>query len=467
MQRLSPLAIPFLALLVSAPAFAQHCSDVRLDTDPGAAVSHWPQVAASGSSVYATWVDYRNGNADIYFNRSSDGGATWLAADVRIDTDVAGAATSWAPQIAASGSSVHVVWADTRNGAHDVYFNRSLDGGATWFATDVRLDTDFPGSARSQEAQIAAVGSSVYVVWADSRYGFNDVYANRSLDGGATWLAADVRLDTDVAGAAYSARPQIGASGASVYVTWEDTRSGAFDIHFNRSLDGGSTWLAADVRLDTDPPGASGSRVPQILASGSTVSVVWEDQRQAGSIRLNQSLDDGATWLAEDVRLNTAAGSAQTPQIGASGTSVYAVWVDSRNGALDIYFRSTPGQVSPASESIRLGTVPNPNALRPGQTSGPVIGCTWDPVIDHTTFLAAATTDFLCLGTPLDASFPPFGSVLCTLQICLAGPAGSPFAIPIPNESAILGAGFSVQGASAQSFSAQFTNALDVVVGNF
>jgi hypothetical protein len=36
-------------------------------------------------------------------------------------------------------------------------------------------------------------------------------------------------------------------------VTWRDTRNGRDDIYFNRSPDGGATWLIADVRLDTDP----------------------------------------------------------------------------------------------------------------------------------------------------------------------------------------------------------------------
>ena len=178
-------------------------------------------------------------------------------------------------------------------------------------------------------------------------------------------------------------------------------------IHSIYGQDGGIAWLAADVRLDTDPPGATGSG------------------------------------------------------------SLYVTWQDARNGDQDIYFRSTPDQVSPASEIVRLGIIPNPNALRPGQTSGPVIGCTWDPVIDHATFLPGASTDFLCLGTSMDVSIPPFGSLLCTLQVCVPSAAGSPFAIPVPNNSTLLGAGLSVQGVSVEGLTAKLTNALDVVFGNF
>ena len=132
--------------------------------------------------------------------------------------------------------------------------------------TDVRLNTDLPGAAVFEKPQIAASGDSVYVTWMDTRNDFGvdhhlewDIYFNRSLDGGATWLPSDIRLDTDLPGAARSEVPQIAASGDSVYVTWWDGRDGTADIYFNRSLDGGATWLTSDIRLDTKPRRSRGS----------------------------------------------------------------------------------------------------------------------------------------------------------------------------------------------------------------
>ena len=58
----------------------------RLDTDEaGAAESNWPEVCCSGSNVYAVWRDSRGTTAGVFFNRSTDGGRTWLPEDVRID----------------------------------------------------------------------------------------------------------------------------------------------------------------------------------------------------------------------------------------------------------------------------------------------------------------------------------------------------------------------------------------------
>ena len=92
---------------------------IRLDTGdlPGANYSMNTQISNSGSNVYVVWEDYRNGDADIYFNSSTDGGVTWQALDTRLDTgNSPGASNSWYPQISSIGSYVYVVWMDGRNG---------------------------------------------------------------------------------------------------------------------------------------------------------------------------------------------------------------------------------------------------------------------------------------------------------------------------------------------------------------
>src|SRR5262245_25457927 len=67
----------------------------------------------------------------------------------------------------------------------------------------------------------------------------------------------DTRLDVgDPLGWELSIFPEIARAGANLYVVWYDRRLGDLDVFFNRSLDGGDTWLATDVRLDTTPAGA-------------------------------------------------------------------------------------------------------------------------------------------------------------------------------------------------------------------
>ncbi|MBL9086968.1 MAG: exo-alpha-sialidase [Planctomycetia bacterium] len=334
-------------------------TDARLPRLPaGLVASTNPRVAVSGLAVYAVWQDNRNGAADVFFNRSLDGGMTWLVPDVRLDTDVAGAAASEAPRLALAGTNVYVVWQDARNGARDIYLNRSADAGTTWLAADVRLDTNAAGVAGSHEPRIAASGAYVYVTWFDQRNGLPDVYANASADSGATWLAADVRLDTDVAGSAISLRPAVACDGANAYVVWEDRRSGAGDVRCSRTTNGGATWSATDVRLDTDTAGAAASTVPVIQCTGTAVRVAWVDDRDGSTdIRFNRSADGGGSWLASDVRVDGGtAGAAASAGVVLAGnaTDVFVVWSDDRDGATDVLLAGSVDGGATFTTDVRL-----------------------------------------------------------------------------------------------------------------
>ena len=125
-----------------------------------------------------------------------------------------------------------------------------------------------------------------------------------------------------------------------------------------------------------------------------------------------------------------------------------------------------------STEIPRLGSPPNPNALLPGVTSGPIIGFTWDPVIDHSTFMPTALFDFLAItATATNISLPPLGTLLCdpTLTFTIEGSAaGGPFAVPVPNDCAFVGASVCTQGASLDALgNILFTNALDITIGTF
>jgi hypothetical protein len=443
----------FLALgpvVAGAVAGAQKTPDVRLDvgSPPGSVRSSAPQIAASGSSVYVAWIDglvgadvffnrsldggatwldpavqlsslpvgvydlrmaasgasvYATweGNDRTYFNRSLDGGATWLPTEVRIDRGMTGGARIAEPQIAASGSSVYVVWDDFRNNSSrsDIYFTRSLDAGTTWLPADVRLDVGTgPGGAESESSAVACAGSSVYAVWSDGRNGMfeYDIYFNRSLDSGSSWLPLDVRVDGATGGGTgSSAYPRIAAQGASVYVVWSDDRDDVGDnrdIYFNRSLDAGTTWFPADVRLDLgSPPGAADSQKPQIAASGAVVCVTWFDARHSlseSSVYFNRSLDGGATWLPQDVRLDVGepmfSNSSVWPRIEVAGEAVFVTWHTAYElfAGVDVYLnRSLDAGTSwlSAARRLNVGAPTGASSTLPEiAVSGSSVYVTWE-----------------------------------------------------------------------------------------
>jgi hypothetical protein len=322
-------------------------SDINIESDtPGANLSFSPEIACSGAYVYAVWTDTRNSvsNGDIYFNRSIDNGATW-GTDVRLNTgSTPGAAFVQTPRIASDGTGVYAVWEDRRNGNPDIYYNFSSDNGATWLPAAVRLDTgNTPGSTSAWAPQVAASGGFVYAVWTDDRSGDADVLCNYSADGGVTWQASAVRVDTAPAGV-WSNMPQMTCQGANVCVTWWDARNGIDDIFANASANNGATWLASDRRLDTASGYNSGH--PRIASTGTNVYVAWEDSRNGQpDVYFNYSADSGVTWQTPDIRLDTGdtPGASTSGQIDLAclGNNVYAVWSDDRNGNTDIYYNAS------------------------------------------------------------------------------------------------------------------------------
>ncbi len=125
---------------------------------------------------------------------------------------------------------------------------------------------------------------------------------------------------------------------------------------------------------------------------------------------------------------------------------------------------------TPAAEVVRLGAPPNPPGFLPGVTSGPVIGATWDPVIDHTILQPGAILDFVGVSGTVTNIPSPLGTILCGTApgIVLTSGAGVPFAAAIPADCGLIGAALCTQGGSVDAIGAiALANALDLTIGTF
>ncbi|MBD3285824.1 T9SS type A sorting domain-containing protein, partial [candidate division WOR-3 bacterium] len=131
------------------------------------------------------------------------------------------------PSIAISGSTVHVVWCDFRDSKKEIYYKRSTDGGANW-GNDIALTPD--DDETSNYPCVAVSGDTVYVVWQD--YLDNcEVYYRRSADAGSNWEISE-RLTYAEASSIY---PSVSVSDSKIHVVWTDNRDGNFEIYYKHS----------------------------------------------------------------------------------------------------------------------------------------------------------------------------------------------------------------------------------------
>ena len=123
-----------------------------------------------------------------------------------------------------------------------------------------------------------------------------------------------------------------------------------------------------------------------------------------------------------------------------------------------------------ASEVVRLGTPPNPDALRPGLTTGPVLGGVWDPYVDHSVFTPDAGFDVLFITSSPDNVSTNAGPILCggvVFGVFHSSPS-IPFAVSIPGICGLRGISICAQVVTKTIAGVHdLTNALDVTLGDF
>jgi len=388
------LTLSVLLMLNSFNLIAQWQPDVRLtNNSAGSYTSNnnaW-NIAANGNAVHVVWMDDRDGNYEIYHKSSTDEGLNW-GTDTRLTNN---SATSWAPSVALFDQTVHVVWYEERDGNQEIYFKNSFDGGTNWGA-DIRLTNN---SASSIYPSLAVSDQFVHVVWYDTRNFYNEIFYKQSTDGGMSW-GEDTQLTSATAGAYVpsiavsdsvvhvvwrddtslsnqeiyykrstdggtnwgeiqimpntsgdSHNPSVAVSDSNAHIIWRDDRDGNFEKYYKHSTDAGINW-GEDTRLTNDP---AVSENPSISVSGHFLHIVWYETRDGNTeIYYKRSTDGGLSW-EEDLRLtNNFAGSGR-PSVSVSGSKVHVVWYDYRDGSEpEIYYKRNPTGNVTGIENIGL-----------------------------------------------------------------------------------------------------------------
>ena len=232
-----------------------------------------------------------------------------------------------------------VVWADTRAGGADIYAQRvDADGVPLWTTNGVAVSTA-TGLQFSPIIASDGTGGSV-IAWLDTRTDANgDVYAQKlNRNGQLQWAAGGVPVCT-VTGMQTGLHVVADSSGGLIAV-WEDARFGGDDVYAQRvSTQGLLRWTLGGVAVCS----ATGSQQLIVATSDGAGGVVsaWCDPRGGWDQIYAQRVNGNGVmqWTAQGVALATVAQDQTGPAIVPDGTGGAVVgWSDYRSGTnWDVY----------------------------------------------------------------------------------------------------------------------------------
>ena len=331
-------------------------------------------------TLYATWQSRfpTSGEKWVVFRRSDDHGRTWTE-EHTLNTQ----STAFIPSIGTdTDGGVYIAWTDERDHKRRIFFNRSLDGGRTWLEKDVDLEASDPEAGGAVALDLATDGSGrVAVVWERQAGRGRQVQVVVSEDRGATWSPVTA-VNDHVPGRYSPTAPRVEIVNGHVIVVWTaaatnsvarvwsdvlaagsdgwgedvlvyeaekglpantDLRSrdgvahlvfstgpyrGNWHIYHTRSnADGSWTATGADVRAVTKGDGRFSN--PR-LAIGAEQRLALAFVQKHEQVFLAESPDGGDTWndaqLLYEVPAEETGVTARYPQVSVADGVAYVIW---------------------------------------------------------------------------------------------------------------------------------------------
>jgi len=327
-------------------------------------------------NIYIVYTERLSGTSGhFYCTRSADGGETW-SEPARVDDNASAVPAGWARVAVDTAGGLFSAWNDGRAGRMRIWSSVSTDRGATW-RRNVRVDDDtVPADCFHADVSVQPVANR-YLATSTAPYWVRPGYINSnsafysSADQGLTWTPGVV-LDTF---SGYCGQPHVVADAGHIVCDYTGSSGGNQNSTEARaSTDGGATWSDPVAVTDLDTLYSSylnGGKLAVDATGGvHACLMVCDLQQWEYETYYARSTDHGATWSAREMVNDATTGIQADPNIAADSSGyAYIVWQDGRNNRNEIWF-STNNGVGVAGPAPR--SLPPVLACVPTVSTGPV-----------------------------------------------------------------------------------------------
>lgn len=304
-----------------------------------------PVLSFDGTNYLVVWE-----NNDIYGARVATDGTVLDPSGIHI---CAAIDYQKNPYVVFGDTDYLVVWQDDRNGGvteADIYGTRVNTAGTVLDPAGIPIST---ANSYQRDPGIAFDGTHWLVSWEDPRLGEMSVFGARVSQDGSIVDPDAVPISLNTNNQGYSS---VVYNGLHYFVTWQDWRSGNYDICGTRVSNTGQILDSPPIQICPD----SGLQWEPAVASGDMSNlVVWSDDRD---VQIYGKRVSFSGEVLDSLSLSVGVGSGYRiyPAVAYDGDNWLCVWQDGRSGVMNYGIYGT--RVTAAGEildpsGIPIGTV--------------------------------------------------------------------------------------------------------------
>ena len=264
---------------------------------------HWATMHPKKQIIYTTWTQFDsyglkdpNCHSNILFSMSTNAGGKW-SKPIQLNQTPGdcmddGHTTSASMTAVAMDGRFFATWAT----GGIIFFDRSYDGGETWLSNDLAIAkeansgvSNIPGIGSQKSTPVLMVNNSpsrthgnLYIVHADQKNGQNDtdIWFLRSVNRGDNWTAP-IRINSDGPGKhQFMPWMTVDQTTGNIYIVYYDRRAYddlETDVYLAYSTDGGNVFKETKISATPFVPVASKpfSDYISVVAHAGVITPIW------------------------------------------------------------------------------------------------------------------------------------------------------------------------------------------------